>query len=170
MLHLRAYKGQLSSVSWNKKFSGSASAGNIVYDLNPLSNSARSRHNNHQHELCQGRKKAKKATQAKQANKAASNAAAALPFRLVSRWLMVTAKVCVCLLAKGLRFEKQEKFPAISNSSWCVELGLAEGVKAGSFTPTLPFDASPPFPFFPIDMRSLSILCRLSQCCCCVHF
>ena len=30
---------------------------------------------------------------------------------------------------------------------WCVRSGLAEGVKAGSFTPTPPLDASPPIPF-----------------------
>ena len=53
---------------------------------------------------------------------------------------------------------------------WCVRFGLVEGVKAGNFTSTPPLDASPPFPFFPYDMRGLILVCRLSKCCSYVHF
>ena len=50
MLHLKAYSEHLSSVSININFSG-AWARNRVYDLNPLSISARSRHNNFQYKI-----------------------------------------------------------------------------------------------------------------------
>ena len=50
MLHLKTYNERLSSVSRNIDFSG-AWARNIVYDLNPLSISARSRHNNFQYKI-----------------------------------------------------------------------------------------------------------------------
>ena len=72
-----------------------------------------------------------------------------LPRRLVSSWLMVTdvPDVCICWEPNGLRFERQELFRSDLQVLWCVRLGFAEGVKAGSFTPTLPLDASPPFPF-----------------------
>ena len=41
----------------------------------------------------------------------ASTTAAATPFRLVSRWLLVTARVCVYLLARELTFDANPSFP-----------------------------------------------------------
>ena len=56
VLHLKAYNKHLSSVPINIDFSG-AWAGNIVYDLNPLSISVRSRHNNCQYKIVKDTKR-----------------------------------------------------------------------------------------------------------------